>query len=229
MASLFCNNLLLRLFTSVTFINEAGNRMNIEIYFAIGILTTMVYVICLAVIITFIRNKALNADSRIMKRINNQTVQDTATLASLRQRMDSIQSEIGAAQRQMWEYGIEKEEKGKSWQAACMAIAGKSVAALQSCYLMSETDRTAKDIYGEILSSLMTVGVIEIRPKEGDEWNPADDRFRVRNKIGDAPYRITKLVYPGYKFVTNLTDVTKSKSEIILEPAYIDVRGNARD
>jgi len=164
-----------------------------------------------------------------MKRINNESVQDAATLASLRQRMDSIQSEIGAAQRQIWEYGIEKEERGKSWQASCMAVAGKSVAALQSCYLMSETDKTAKDIYGEMLSSLKTVGVIEIKPKEGDEWNPADDRFRVRNKIGDAPYRITKLVYPGYKFVTNVTDVTKSKSEIILEPAYIDVRGNARD
>lgn len=200
--------------------------MNSEIYFAIGILSAMVYFICLAIIIVLIRNRHSNTKATALL---NEKSQDASTLASLRNKMDGIQGEMEAAQRQMWEYGIEKEEKGKRWQLACIAVAGKSVAALQSCYLLSETDKTAKDIYAEMLSSLKTVGVIEIKPKEGEAWNPADMKFRVRNKTGNAPYRISKLVYPGYKFMPNLNEAAKAESELVLEPAYIDVIGYTTD
>jgi len=199
--------------------------MNNEIYFAIGILSAFVYFICLAVILIVIMGK--RTEIKIVKSGQKEpvTIQDTISLATLRMKLDNIQGDLGAAQRQMWEYGIENEEKGKRWRMACMAIAGKSVAAMQSCYLLSETDKTAKDIYDEMLSSLRTVGVMEIRPKDGDTWDEADLRLRIRNKKGDAPYHVCKLVYPGYKFIPSVTDAPDPANEIVLEPAYVDLQG----
>jgi hypothetical protein len=203
--------------------------MNNEIYFAIGILSAMVYFICFAFIIVLIRGRKASSKTAKNGLEKNETNQNAASLGKLRMKMDNIQEDFEAAQKQMWQYGVEEEEKGRRWRLACLAVAGKSVTALQSCWLQSETDKTAKDIYDEMLSSLKTVGVMEIRPKEGDPWEQMDLRYRVRNKKGGKPYRICKLVYPGYKFVPSLSNAPDMTEEMILEPAYIDVLGETEN
>jgi len=145
------------------------------------------------------------------------------TLGNLRSSLESIQNEIQQLHEQIWHYGSTEEEISRRWKIACVALAGKAVAALQSCWLGREQDTASRAVYDELLMSLKSVGVEEITPGVGDQVEENDRRYRIRKKEGSPPYKVSRVLCPGYYFKPTLGKASEDQEKIILEPALIEV------
>lgn len=183
-----------------------------DLYLLIGLLLGFIYALAASVIVIswgYQRRKT-----------------GSMTLGNLRNSLQSIQNEINQAQEQIWHYGSAEEELSRRWRIACLAVAGKAVAVLQSCWIGREQDATAQAVYDELLMSLKSVGVEEIAPELGDQIDENDRRYRIRKKNGQYPYEVVRLVQPGYLFKPTLGKLAKSYDEIILEPALVEICGS---
>lgn len=183
--------------------------MQDELYLLLGVLIGFVYTLAIVVIvISFGRRKQ-----------PKQT-----TLGNLQNILSKVQEQIHEAQEQIWTYGSGEEEKGRRWRIACITIAGKAVDVLQSCWLGREQDSTASAIYDELLVGLKSTGLEEIKPSLGQEIEENDRHYRIKEKEGNYPYRVSRLVCPGY-YLKLTSDKTGSTEQILLEPAQIEVIG----
>lgn len=183
--------------------------MNNDLYLLIGVLIGFVYTLAAAaIVITLSRPKQ-----------PKQT-----TLGDLRSRLSRVQEEIQAAQDQVWAYGSGEEEKGRRWRIACTTIAAKAADVLQSCWLERKQDTAAAAIYDELLVGLKSVGLEDIKPSLGQEVEEDDRHYRIKHKEGAPPYRISKLLCPGYSFKV-ASDRTADVERILIEPAQIEVVG----
>lgn len=181
-----------------------------ELYLLIGVLIGFVYTLAAAaIVITLARPKQ----------------PEQTTLGDLRSRLSRVQEDVQAAQDQLWAYGSDEEEKSRRWRLACIAVAGKAVSALQSCWLERGQTTSAQSVYDELLLSLKSVGVEEIVPGLGGTVQENDRRYRIRKKEGCAPYKVSQVLYPGYNFRPRLGKSSESQDGILLEPALIDVVG----
>lgn len=183
--------------------------MQYEIYLLMGALIGFIYALAAAVI-------AISLSRR------KQTKQ--TTLGDLRSLLSKVQEEIQQAQEQVWDYGSGEEEKGRRWRIACTSIAGKAADVLQSCWLGREQDSTARAIYDELLVGLKSAGLEEIKPSLGQEVEENDGRYRIKQKDGYPPYKVSKLICPGYYFKLALNRAG-SAEQILLGPAQIEVIG----
>jgi hypothetical protein len=181
-----------------------------EQYLTIGIALTLVYIVCIAfIVISFNRRRRSRSN----------------TLGELRHRLDSLQQEIDGIRGRVWDYGSTEEERGRRWRISCLAVAGKAVTVLQSCWLEREQDSTSQAIYDELMLSLRSVGVEEIIPSPGDMVEENDRRYRISKREGQPPYEVTRILCPGYYFRPMLGKLSESDDKVILEPALIEVEG----
>jgi hypothetical protein len=181
-----------------------------EQYFAIGIAVTLVYIVCIAIIV-------ISFSRRSRSHLN--------TLGELRHRLDSLQQEIAGIQGQVWDYGSTEEETSRRWRVACLAVAGKAVTVLQSCWLEREQDSTSQAIYDELMLSLRSVGVEEITPRLGEMVEENDRRYRISKREGQPPYKVSRILCPGYYFRPTLGKISEHDNKVLLEPALIEVEG----
>jgi hypothetical protein len=181
-----------------------------EQYFAIAIALILVYIVCIAVIV-------ISCGRRNRSRSN--------TLGDLRHRLDSLQQDIEGIQGQVWDYGSTEEEKGRRWRIACLAVAGKAVTVLQSCWLEREQDSTSQAIYDELMLSLRSVGVEEIIPSVGEMVDENDRRYRISKSEKQPPYKVSRILCPGYYFRPILGKASEDDAKVLLEPALVEVEG----
>jgi hypothetical protein len=183
--------------------------VNNELYLLVGALIGFIYTLAAAaIVITLSRPKQ----------------PEQTTLGDLRSRLSRVQEEIQAAQEQVWAYGSGEEEKGRRWRIACTTIAAKAADVLQSCWLEREQDPSAAAIYDELSVGLKSVGLEDIKPSLGQEVEADDRNYRIKHKEGAPPYRVSKLLCPGYSFKL-ASDRTGNAERILIEPAQIEVVG----
>lgn len=183
--------------------------MNNELYLLIGALIGFIYTLAVAAIVIL---------------LSRQKRPKETTLGNLRSILSEIQEEIQEAQEQVWAYGSGEEEKGRRWRIACITIAGKAVDVLQSCWLGQEHDSTASAIYDELLVGLKSVGLEEVKPSLGQEIEENDRHYRIKEREGNSPYKVSRLVCPGY-YLKLTSDKTGGTEQILLQPAQIEVIG----
>ena len=194
-------------------VNSEEGIVTNELYLLIGALIGFIYALAAAAIVVLLGQR-------------KQTKQ--TTLGDLRSRLAGVQEEIQAAQEQVWAYGSGEEEKGRRWRIACTTMAAKAADVLQSCWLGREEDPSASAIYDELLMGLKSVGLEEIRPSLGQEVGEDDRDYRIKHKEGAPPYRVSKLLCPGYSFKL-ASDRTAKAQRILIEPAKIEVIGENSD
>lgn len=183
--------------------------MQNELYLLVGVLIGFVYTLAIASIVILLSRP---------KRPNK------ATLGDLRNLLSKAQEEIHEAQEKIWVYGTEEEEKGRRWRIACLNITGKAVDVLQSCWLARDQDSTSSAIYDELLVGLKSIGLEENKPSLGQEIEEYDRQYRIKEIEGSPPYRVSRLVCPGY-YLKLTTDKAGSTEQILLQPAQIEVVG----
>ena len=183
--------------------------MQNELYLLIGVLIGFVYTLAAAAIVIS---------------LGRRKPPEQTTLGNLRSLLSKVQEEMQEAQEQVWAYGSGEEEKGRRWRIACTTIAGKAADVLQSCWLGREQDSTASAVYDELLMGLKSAGLEEIKPSLGQEVEENDRNYRIKHKEGAPPYRVSKLLCPGYYFKL-ASDRTGNAQQILLEPAQIEVLG----
>lgn len=181
-----------------------------DLSFALGVLLGFIYTLAICTIIISLRprnEKAINSN-----------------LGDIRRSISAIQQDLQKAEKQIWDYGMKEEDRSRKWAATCSSMAAKAVGILQSCWQGRQQDETARTMYNALLTGLSTVGISEIHPNDGDIIEENDLRYRINNRTGSPPYRITKVVYPGYYFRTPATRSSKEKDGVmLLEPAVVDV------
>jgi hypothetical protein len=180
-----------------------------ELYLLLGALIGFIYTLAVAAIVIL---------------LSRQKRPKETTLGDLRNILSKVQEEIQEAQERVWAYGSGEEEKGRQWRIACITTAGKAVDVLQSCWLGREQDSTASAIYDELLVGLKSIGLEEIKPSLGQEIEESDRHYRIKEREGSSPYRVSRLVCPGY-YLKLTTDKTGSTEQILLQPAQIEVIG----
>lgn len=183
--------------------------MQNELYLLIGALIGFIYTLAACVIIISLSGRRQPKPT---------------TLGNLRTLLSKVQEEVQQAQEQVWDYGSGEEEKARRWRIACTAVAGKAADVLQSCWLGREQDSTARAIYDELLVGLKSAGLEEIVPSLGQEVEENDRRYRIKQKDGHPPYKISKLLCPGYYFKPASNKIGVSEP-ILLGPAQIEVMG----
>ncbi len=183
--------------------------MQNELYLLIGALIGFIYTLAAAAIIISLGRRKPPRPT---------------TLGNLRSLLSKVQEEIQEAQEQVWAYGSGEEGKGRQWRIACTAIAGKAADVLQSCWLGREQNSTARAIYDELLVGLKSVGLEEIKPSLGQEVEENDRTYRIKHKEGAPPYKVSKLLCPGYYFKL-ASSRAGNVEQILLEPAQIEVIG----
>lgn len=183
--------------------------MQNELYLLIGALIGFIYTLAAAVIVISLSGRKQPKQT---------------TLGTLRSLLSKVQEEVQQAQEQIWDYGSGEEEKARQWRIACTTVAGKAADVLQSCWLGREQDPTARAIYDELLVGLKSAGLEEIMPSLDQEVEENDRRYRIKQKDGYPPYKVSKLLCPGYYFkpASNMTGVSEP---ILLGPAQIEVMG----
>jgi hypothetical protein len=72
---------------------------------------------------------------------------------------------------------------------------------------------------------LKSVGLEEISPGLGQEVEENDRYYRIKKKEGLPPYRVSKLLCPGYYFKPASGRTSGISEHIVLEPALIEVSG----
>ncbi|MFC1937790.1 hypothetical protein ACFLWY_04470 [Chloroflexota bacterium] len=184
--------------------------MQNELYLLIGALIGFLYTLAAVMIVISLDYRKTTAPT---------------TLGNLRSLISKIQEEIQQAQEQIWSYGSTEEEKARDWRIACTTMAGKAVSVLQSCWLEREQNATALAVYDELLTGLKSVGVGEIRPALGQEVEENDRQYRVKKMEGKPPYRVSKLLCPGYYFKPASDKISGDPTNFLLEPALIEVSG----
>ena len=186
--------------------------MNNELYLLVGALIGFIYALAAAaIVISLTRRKERKA----------------TTLGDLRSLLSKAQEEIQEAQKQVWTYGTGEEERTRRWRIACTTVASKAADALQSCWFEREKDSTASAIYDELLTGLKSVGVEEIKPSVGQEVGEDDSRYRIKQKEGTPPYKVSRLICPGYYFKLEPSG-TGNAEQILIQPAQVEVTGETR-
>ena len=188
-------------------LNEELN-LDSNVFFALGVLLGLIYTLTISVII-------------ILFSRHNKPV--PTNLGDLRHSIGNIQQELQKTEKQIWDYGVNEEERTKRWRINCTAMAAKAAGVLQSCWQGQGQDATARAIYHELLTSLGTVGIEEINPNKGDIIEENDQRYRINKKDGLPPYRITTVLYPGYYYRSPLEKSSSNEGKILLEPAVVEV------
>jgi len=183
--------------------------LNNELYLLIGALIGFIYTLAAAAIVISLTRKREPRGT---------------TLGDLRSLLSKAQEEIQEAQKQVWIYGTGEEEKTRRWRMACTTVASKAADALQSCWLGREKDSTANAIYDELLTGLKSVGLEEIKPSVGQEVEENDSRYRINHKEGVPPYKLSRLVCPGYYFRLGPSR-TGNGEQILIQPAQVEVAG----
>ena len=146
-------------------------------------------------------------------------------LGELRESVKILQEETQKLEGKIWEYGDPREEKIKRWKDVCHETARKAVSVLKSCWLERENP-SVDMIYNELVTNLKTIGIEVINPGLGQEIDENDRRYWIREREGATPYRISKVIYPGYYFRPRLGRVQEAGDEVLLEPAQIEVKGS---
>ena len=146
-------------------------------------------------------------------------------LGELRESVKILQEETQKLEEKIWEYGDSREEKMKRWKDVCHETARKAVSVLKSCWLERENP-SIDMIYNELVTNLKTIGIEVINPGLGQEIDENDRRYWIREREGATPYRISKVIYPGYYFRPRLGRVQEAGDEVLLEPAQIEVKGS---
>jgi len=184
-----------------------------ELYLAIFALLILIFIVAIVAILTSSARKRSTFSS---------------TLGNIRQQVESIQKGMHDLQGQIWQYGTNEEEKGKNWRISCLSMAQKAVTVLQSCWLEREENEYAQAVYDELLMGLKRVGIEEVVPTLGEVVDEEDTIYRIVKREGQPPFRISKVVYPGYNFKTKLVDVDNEQDIIVLERAVVEVLGNEK-
>ncbi|MFO7773518.1 MAG: hypothetical protein R6V59_06245 [Dehalococcoidia bacterium] len=183
--------------------------MQNELYLLLGVLIGFIYTLAVAAIVIL---------------LSHQKRPKETTLGNLRNILSKVQEEIHEAQEQVWVYGSGEEEKGRRWRIACINIVGKAVDVLQSCWLGREQDSTASAVYDELLVGLKSVGLEEIKPSLGEEIEENDRYYRIKEREGTSPYKVSRLICPGY-YLKLTTDKAGSTEQVLLQPAQVEVIG----
>ncbi len=185
--------------------------MQNELYLLIGALIGFIYTMAVATIVLLLRYRRKTTPS---------------TLGNLRKLLGQVQNEIRQIEEHVWNYGTGEEEKAQRWRISCGAVLGKAVSALQSCWYGREQDSTSQAIYDELLVGLKSVGLAEIKPNLGQEVEENDRHYRIKKMEGVAPYKVSKLLCPGYLFKPTSGQTSGISEQILLEPALIEVTGD---
>ncbi len=186
--------------------------MQNDLYLIIGILMGFIFILAATIIIISL------AHLRTPK---------PTTLGDLRKLLSKVQDDVQQTQGRIWDYGSKEEEKCQNWRIACTSVIGKAVSVLQSCWFGREQDATSQAIYDELLVGLKSVGLIEIKPKVGQEVKEDDRQYRIKKIEGNAPYAVSKLLCPGYSFKPEKKGYSETSEYILIEPALIEVKGNS--
>ena len=67
----------------------------------------------------------------------------------------------------------------------------------------------------------------EIKPSVGQEVGEDDSRYRIKQKEGTPPYKVSRLICPGYYFKLEPSG-TGNAEQILIQPAQVEVTGETR-
>jgi hypothetical protein len=197
-------------------------RMYDQVYFALGVMIALIYALAIVAIFFLLTPKrptppAIPANMSTL----------SPALGELRRRVENIQQEMQELRKQVWDYGSTEEDRSRRWKIACVAVAGKSVSVLQSCWLGRNEDAVSKAIYDELLTSLISVGLEPIEPKVGDAIDPDGRAYIINKSNGMPPFKVSNVLYPGYYFNPETRGVAGKEDKLLLEPAVIDIVGES--
>jgi hypothetical protein len=185
--------------------------MQNDLYLIIGILMGFIFILAaVVIIISFPRLRSPKP----------------TTLGDLRKLLSKVQDDVQQTQERIWDYGSKEEEKSQNWRIACTSVIGKAVSVLQSCWFGREQDATSQAVYDELLNGLKSVGLREIKPNMGQEVTEDDRQYSIKRIEGKAPYKVSKLLCPGYSFKSEKGEYFEKYEYILIEPALIEVKGN---
>ncbi len=186
----------------------------------IGLLIGFIYTLAAAVIIMSLNNRKEPSPPKQLED------HKPTTLGDIRKLLAKAQEGIQQSQEQVWDYGTGEEEKARRWRIACTSVASTAADVLQSCWLGREQDATSQAIYDELMGGLRIVGLEEIMPSLGQEVTENDRHYRIKHVEGEPPYKVSKLLCPGYQFKLS-SDKAENANYHLLEPAQVEVIGNA--
>jgi hypothetical protein len=180
-----------------------------DLFILIGIIIGIVFALATTVIIVA---------------LNQWRPSKPTSLGNLRNIISKVQVDLQQAQGQIWDYGSKEEEKSQRWRIACISILGKVVSVLQSCWYGREQDSTSQAIYDELLVSLKSIGLVEIKPTPGQQVKEDDENYRIKKIEGKPPFAVSKLICPGYYFKSGQAKQSDN-TDYLIEPALVEVKG----
>jgi hypothetical protein len=148
-------------------------------------------------------------------------------MRELRESMRKLREQAEGLERGVLEYGNPLEQKAQRWRSACHDTARRAVAAMKSCWLMREDNPETGVIYNELLANLGAVGLSEIAPRAGETVDNGDLRYLLCEKRGAPPYKVVKVLTPGFLFSPRMPWPKEPADEVILAPAELEVEGTA--
>jgi len=179
----------------------------------------LIYALAIGIIITL---------SRPRKPVSTPSLSETntsPTLGELRRKVEDIQQDMQDLRLQVWDYGSAEEDRSRRWRIACLAVAGKSISVLQSCWVRRNEDKVTHAIYNQLLTRLESVGLETIEPRPGDEIDPDDRAYVISDTKGRPPYTVSRVLYPGYYLSPEAYGLPEQEEKVLLEPAVIEVVG----
>jgi len=182
--------------------------------YIIGLLSTSVLLLLGLFGVTYLR--------RPRPLVQAETQIDDLELRTLRAQAKQLHEDTKRLDAEMLRYGNLREEQIRLWRDVSFDTAKKAVEVLKTCWLERE-DPLGTQIYGELLSNLKAIGVEEINPQVGEEIDAEDRRYQIYEKTGNPPYKVTKVIYPGYYFRPRVQEEPGEKN--LLEPAHVELMG----
>jgi len=138
-------------------------------------------------------------------------------------RFQALARELEAATKDLQRYNGTREVQLQGWQQMSADIIRRIMPVLENLepFLNDENDAVA-DVaqlaHGRLLTELVTLGVTQIIPTPGDEFDGRCHQLNAHS-TGYPPYRVKRVVAPGYRFQPRITGA----AEIVVKPAEVIV------
>ena len=194
-----------------------------DVYFAVGLLVGLVFMLAIAAIVACVPSTR----PRASKQPSPTHPEVSPTLGTFRTDLEQLQRQLQGLLDELWSYGTTEERKSKEWRLLSVAMARKASLALQSYWMESRNKPEIESLYRELLESLRTLGMTEILPREGQVVDENDRQFRFNTRSGVAPLHVTRVVCPGFALEMDRPweRVDGDIGRFVLEPAIVDVQG----
>lgn len=138
-------------------------------------------------------------------------------------RFQALARELEAATKDLQRYNGTREVQLQGWQQMSADIIRRIMPVLENLepFLNDENDAVAEVAqlaHGRLLTELVTLGVTQIIPTPGDDFDGRCHQLNAHS-TGYPPYRVKRVVAPGYRFQPRITGA----AEIVVKPAEVIV------